>query len=624
MLHINDLRYRIGGTLLLDGATLAVAPGHRVGLVGRNGAGKTTLLRLITGEISADGGSLRVRGGARIGTVAQEAPGGERSAVDAVLAADTERSALLDEADHAVEPQRIADIHNRLAEIGAESAPARAAAILAGLGFDTAAQARPCGSFSGGLRMRIALAAVLFSAPDLLLLDEPTNHLDLESSLWLETFLTAYRRTVLIVSHDRDVLNKVVNRIAHLDGGKLQSYTGGYDQFERLRAERMAQQKAVNAKLMAQRRHIEAFVNRFRAQATKARQAQSRIKALARMAPIAAMAEARTTSFTFPDPGRMAPPLITLDAAAVGYAPDVAVLRGLDLRIDPDDRIALLGANGNGKSTLVRLLAGRLQPMAGQIRRAANLRIGYFAQHQSDELSPARTAFQHLDAISRDVLGPKLRAHLGRFGLTQKKADVAVADLSGGEKARLLFALMSWQSPQVMLLDEPTNHLDIDAREALVQALNAYEGAVILISHDRHLVDLCADRLWLVADGTCAPYDGDLDAYRAALLEQRRAAPRRNGKSRNGDRRATRRAAAEKRAAGTALRKRVRAAETAIKKLQSERAEIDAALADPALYDGPPAAHTKLARRKSRNQTAIAAAEAEWLAAEEASEGAAP
>ncbi|HSY85283.1 MAG TPA: ABC-F family ATP-binding cassette domain-containing protein, partial [Verrucomicrobiae bacterium] len=522
MLQITDLTYRIAGRILLDGITLTLPDGHHAGLIGRNGTGKSTLLKLIAGTLQADGGEISMPAGQRLGVLAQEAPDGPESLLETVLAADVERSSLLAEAETAGDPHRIGEIHARLVDIEAHRAPARAAAILAGLGFDAEAQARPCRDFSGGWRMRVALAAVLFAQPDLLLLDEPTNHLDLEATLWLEGFLKSYPHAILLVSHDRDLLNKTVEKIIHLEACKLTVYTGGYDRFEQTRAERIAQTAAAANKQAAQRAHMQAFIDRFRYKASKARQAQSRLKMLARMQPIVAVSEQATASFDFPSPEPLPPPLVVLDGVEVGYAPGKPVLRRVDLRLDIDDRIALLGANGNGKSTMIKLLAGRLQPLSGTMRRSPKLKIGYFAQHQQDELDLAATPLQLMERSNPRGHVEKHRAHLARFGLGVGKADTAVGKLSGGEKARLLFALMTREAPHILLLDEPTNHLDVDAREALVQALNEYEGAVVLVSHDPHLIGLTADRLWLVADGRCTAFEGDLEDYRRLLLEQRR------------------------------------------------------------------------------------------------------
>lgn len=580
MLQINGLTYRIGGRTLLDHATLTVAKGRKVGLVGRNGAGKTTLFRLITGEISPDDGEVSVLGRARVGTVAQEAPGGPESLLDTVLAADAELAALTAEAGTATDPNRIAEIHTRLADIEAHTAPARAAAILAGLGFDEAAQRRPCAEYSGGWRMRVALAGALFARPDLLLLDEPTNHLDLEATMWLESYLASWPGTLVVISHERTLLNQVAGGIVHLHGRKLTAYRGGYDTFEKTRRERLAREASLRARQLAEQRRIQAFVDRFRAKATKARQAQSRLKMLARMEPIASVMEERTATFEFPNPDPAPPPLITMDGVAVGYG-GKAVLRDLDLRIDMEDRIALLGANGNGKSTLVKLLAGRLDCLDGGMRRPRKLNVGYFAQHQADELDLKATPLVLAARALPDAAETKVRAHLGRFGFGVDKAETSVAGLSGGEKARLLFCLMSMEAPHILLLDEPTNHLDVDAREALAHALNAYEGAVVLVSHDPHLVEIVADELWLVEEGGCKRFDGDLGDYRRRLIERTRTAKR----ARNGD-------------------------APAISRRDERRARAEAREATADMLE--------LSRKLAKIDNEIAAAESAWLEAEEA------
>ena len=619
LLIVRDLTLRIAGRALLDGADLTVEAGRRIGLVGRNGAGKSTLLRAIAGEITPDGGKIRLAARARLGWVAQEAPSGDASLLQTVLAADTERLALLAEAEHAA-PARLGEIHDRLIAIGAEAAPARAATILAGLGFDAAAQARAVNAFSGGWRMRVALASALFLEPDLLLLDEPTNHLDLEATLWLESWLQRFSGAALVVSHDRDLLDHCVHAIAHLDRGKISLTPGGFDAFVRIRTERAAQQARAAERIAEQRAHIQAFVDRFRAKATKARQAQSRLKALARLPTIEAVVEDAPTRFAFPEPAAIAPPIIALERVAVGYE-GRAVLRGLDLRIDMDDRIALLGANGNGKSTLARLLAGGLDPLAGEVRRGPRLRVGYFAQHQTEELIAEESPLAHMARALPRATPAQLRTQLARFGLDEARAETATASLSGGEKARLLLALATRDAPQLLILDEPTNHLDIDARDALVRALADFSGAVLLITHDPHLVELVADRLWLVSDGTARPFDGDLDDYRALLIERARPVAKPDAAPNRKDERRER---AEARAAVAPLRKQARDAEARIAKLNAERATIEAKLADPKLYapgnaDKITAAQTRLAAIGRE----VAAAEAAWLAAEEALEAAA-
>jgi len=619
MLHINDLTYRIGGRVLFDQASVALPAGHKAGLVGRNGTGKTTLFKIILDEVHADGGSVNIRKRARIGTVAQEAPGGATTLVDAVLAADTERAQLLDEAETATDPGRIADIHTRLADIDAHSAPARAAAILSGLGFNEEAQARACSDFSGGWRMRVALAAVLFSNPDLLLLDEPTNHLDLEATLWLENYLANWRGTMLVISHDRTLLNASVDQIIHLQATKLTRYAGGYDRFEKTRAERLANEAKMRTKQIAAQRHIQSFVDRFRAQANKAKQAQSRLKMLARMQPITSMMEERTIAFDFPKPEALPPPVISLEETEVGYEEGNPVLAGLDLRIDMDDRIGLIGANGNGKSTLVKLLSERLKPMAGKLRKSSKLRIGYFAQHQTDELSVSSTAYEIMARRLSDQPESKVRGHLGHFGFGSDKADTLVADLSGGEKARLLFAVMSLDKPHILLLDEPTNHLDVDSRESLVHALNDFEGAVILVSHDPHLIELVCDRLWLVNNGSCKTWDGDLDEYRAMLLDEQRSNAK-SGTSSTGappkSRKQVRQERAKARAETANLRKAAREAEKRVEKLEQKKTDLDARLADPEVYEGPTQVLKELQIKVGDVKADLVKAEDAWLKAQ--------
>ena len=623
MLHINDLTYRIGGRVLLEGATAVIPKGHRVGLVGRNGSGKTTLFNLIAGDLAVDSGEIRLRPLARLGRVAQEAPSGQHSLIEEVLAADKERANLLSEAETAQDPHRIAEIHTRLADIDAHSAEARAATILNGLGFDAEAQKRPLNDFSGGWRMRVALAATLFTQPDLLLLDEPTNHLDLEATLWLENYLAAYPGTVLVISHERSLLNRSVNEILHIDQGKLVRYTGGYDRFERTRREKMELQTKLVAKQMEQRRHIQSFIDRFRSKATKARQAQSRLKMLERMEPIATMAEEKTVSFSFPKPSPLSPPLITLDNASVGYEPNKPILSKLNLYVDMEDRIGLLGANGNGKSTLVKLLADKLKIMDGKLRKSSKLKVAYFAQHQTDELILKSTPYAHMEKLMPMAVEAKIRAHLGRFGFPGDKADTKVENLSGGEKARLLFALMSREDPHVMLLDEPTNHLDVDAREALIQALNAYEGAVILVSHDSHLLELTCDRLLLVGDGQCTPFDGDMDDYKRLLLEKSRASnAAANGEDRakGGKKKEDRRDRAAQRAQLAPLKKAEQKAEKIMEEWAEKVAALQERLADPKLYDGPADKLTELQKSLGEAEKKLEAAEEAWMAAHEAHE----
>jgi ATP-binding cassette, subfamily F, member 3 len=612
LLVISSAVIRMGGRTLLNGADLTIDPGRRIGLVGRNGAGKSTLLRAIAGEITIDGGDIRLSSRARMATVRQEAPEGPMSLLETVLQGDPERLALLAETETA-DPHRLAEIHDRLLTIGADSAPARAATILAGLGFDEASQARPVAEFSGGWRMRVALATALFANPDLLLLDEPTNHLDLEATMWLETWLARFPGAALVVSHDRNLLDRAVEAIAHLDKGKISLTPGGFDEFVRIRTERAMQQTRAAERVAAERAHIQSFIDRFRYKASKARQAQARIKALERLPQIESVIEDAPTRFNFPEPPRIAPPILALERVDIGYG-TTKILRNVSLTVDMDDRIALLGANGNGKSTLAKLLADRLPPLSGEVRRGPKLKVGYFAQHQTDELVATENPIDHMARALPNALPPKLRAQLARFGLDADRAETPIANLSGGEKARLLLALATRDAPQLLILDEPTNHLDIDARDALVKALSDFQGAVLLITHDPHLVELVADRLWLVADGTVKPFDGDLDDYRSLLVERARPAAKAGAITRKDDRRER----AEARAALAPIRRKAQAAEKRIAALAAERTKIEAKLADPAIYaQGRTADVTAANTRLAAIAKEAAAAEEDWLLAEE-------
>ena len=621
MLVIDDLTVRIAGRPLLENASARIVPGARVGLVGRNGAGKSTLFNIITGDIGAEQGTIEYPPRWRLGRLAQEAPNGPESLLEVVLKAHTERNALLAEAETAHDPHRIAEIQTRLVDIGAHAAPARAAAILSGLGFSIADQARPCSEFSGGWRMRVALAATLFAEPDLLLLDEPTNYLDLEGTLWLQDHLASYPSTMIIISHDRDLLDNAVNQILSLENKQLTLYRGGYSDFERLRRERMLLDQKMVKKQEAQRKHMQAFVDRFRAKATKARQAQSRLKMLAKMEPIAALVSEEVRPIHFPAPHKLlSPPIIATDEVAVGYD-DRAVLSGLSLRIDNDDRIALLGANGNGKSTLVKLLAGRLAPMHGTITRAATLTVGYFAQHQLDELDPDASPYDHVRALMPDAPEAKVRGRVGAIGFSGLAANNAVKTLSGGEKSRLMLGLATFAAPQLIILDEPTNHLDIDSRAALIEAINDYPGAVILVSHDRYLLEACADRLWLVQGGKVAPFDGDLDDYRRMVLSGEDQGVTVGSKSSpRSDPSEVRRAAADKRAQTAPLRKRISQAEVLIAQLTRQLHKLDTTLGDGALFSSDPARAAELSKTRAQVVAAIAKAEEEWLAASAALE----
>ncbi|HJO66857.1 MAG TPA: ABC-F family ATP-binding cassette domain-containing protein [Sphingomonas sanguinis] len=620
MLNLKGITVRLGGRTILDGASAALPPGSRVGLIGRNGAGKSTLVRVIAGQLEADDGACEMPKGAKLGYIAQEAPDGSATPFETVLAADIERAELMERSETESDPEKLGDIYERLIAIDAYTAPARASSILQGLGFDEAMQGRPLSSYSGGWKMRVALAALLFSAPDVLLLDEPSNHLDLEAVMWLEDFLKSYRATILLVSHERDFLNNVVDHILHLQGGKVTLYPGGYDSFERQRAERMAQLAAAKANQDAQRAKLQDYIARNSARASTAKQAQSRAKMLSKMQPIAEMANDPSLSFDFPDPDQLRPPLITLDLASVGYA-ETPILKRLNLRIDPDDRIALLGRNGNGKTTLARLLAAQLAPMEGEMNASGKMRVGYFTQYQVEELDTDDTALEHMTRIMRGASPAAVRAQLGRFGFSGDKATTKVGKLSGGERARLALALITRDAPHMLILDEPTNHLDVDAREALVQALNMYKGTVVLVSHDRHMLEMTADRLVLVDNGTAKEFDGSLDDYIAFVLKGDAGQGDAASKA---DRAANKKASAEQRERFNAMKKTLRGIEDEMAKLTRERDALDKAMNDPAAAEPR---HAKLPmgelnKRRAEVVDKLAEAEVRWMEAGEAMEAA--
>jgi ATP-binding cassette, subfamily F, member 3 len=626
LLILSGVTIRMAGRTLLNEADLTIDPGRRIGLVGRNGAGKSTLFRAITGSVGLDGGSIRLASRARMAYLKQEAPSGPQSLLETVLAGDEERAALMAEADDPdTEPMRLAEVHDRLYTIGADAAPARAATILAGLGFDAETQLRPVDEFSGGWRMRVALATALFANPDLLLLDEPTNHLDLEATLWLETWLAKFPGACLLISHDRGLLDRSVDSIAHLDQTRISLTPGGYDEFVRIRTERAMQQTAQAAKIAAQKAHLQSFVDRFRAKATKAKQAQARIKAIAKLPQIESVIEDSVTRFAFPEPPDLSPPMLSMEGVSVGYD-GKALLRNIACRIDMGDRIALLGANGNGKSTFAKLVAGRMDAMGGRIFRNQKLKVGFFAQHQEEELIAHETPIDHMQRALPLATIQQCRAQLARFGLDADRAGNKISACSGGEKARLLLALATRDAPQLLILDEPTNHLDIDAKDALVRALGDFSGAVLLITHDPNLVEMMADQLWLVGEGAVRPYDGDMDEYRVYLAERARITGRPAGR---GDatgmqgKHEAKKKPADNKAALNALRKTAKAAEAKLAKLTEEQKKIEAVLASPTIYQ--PHRMSDMITAKTRHSDIareIASAEAEWLAAEEALEAA--
>lgn len=615
MLTLNGITVRLGGRTILDRATASLPPRSRVGLIGRNGAGKSTLMKVMIGQLDPDEGSCDKPRDVRLGYIAQEAPSGNATPFDTVLEADKERAVLMAEAEHTEDPDRLGHIYERLTAIDAYTAPARAARILVGLGFDEEMQGRPLDSYSGGWKMRVALAALLFSEPELLLLDEPSNHLDLEATLWLENFLKAYRGTVVVISHERDLLNNVVDNILHLEGGKVTLYAGGYDAFERQRAERLAQLESARAKQQAERDKLQDYVARNSARASTAKQAQSRAKALARMQPIAAAIEDPTLHFGFPSPPQLRPPLITMDMAAVGYD-DTPILRRVNLRIDPDDRLALLGRNGNGKTTLARLIAAQLAPMEGQMNSSSKMNVGYFTQYQVEELDVTDTPLEHMTRVMKGATPGAVRAQLGRFGFSGERATQKVGSMSGGERARLALALITRDAPHLLILDEPTNHLDVDSREALVQALNEYSGAVVIVSHDRHMIELAADRLVLVDGGTAQPFDGSLDDYTDIILRKTDGAGS-GGDAPKVDRKAEKRAAAEWRERQKAAKNALSKIEREMATLTAERSRIDQALFDPKTVTGAEAKMTssQLMVKRAEVEKKLEAIEEAWMEA---------
>ena len=615
MIVLDDISLRLAGRLLIDHASVALPENARVGVVGRNGSGKTTLFKALIGELELESGAVRLPNRTRIGRVAQEAPAGPDSLIERVLAADTERAALLNERETTQDPNRMGEIEMRLLDIGAHAAPARAATILAGFGFDESAQQRPCSEFSGGWRMRVALAALLFTEPDLLLLDEPTNYLDLEGTLWLQDYLAHYPRTVILISHDRDLLDESVDHILHLTGQKLTLYKGGFTSFDRQRRERLLLDQKARKKQEMQRAHMESFVARFRAKATKAKQAQSRLKALARMEPLAAQVSEEAAAISIRHPEKLlSPPIVVLEKVAVGYVPGRPILQNLNLRIDEDDRIALLGPNGNGKSTFAKLLADRLKEESGRVVRADKLEVAYLAQHQIDELIPGDSPAQHVRRLMPDAPEARVRARAAEMGFSGGAADTKVSSLSGGEKARLLLGLATFHGPHLLILDEPTNHLDIEARAALIEAINDFPGAVILVSHDRHLLEACAERLWRVSGGTVKAYDGDLDQYKSEVLS-RSDGDRMTDKGRKdrSETKAEAAAPAPRRIATGPLKKRIRELEGAVDKLTKQIEGLDAKLSDAGLHAAKPLDAARFAKERAEAADKLAQAEEEWL-----------
>ncbi len=621
MIRISELTFDAWGRRFFDSASVTLPPGAKVGLVGRNGVGKSTLFKLILDRLHPGGGEITWPKTARISSVDQEHPATPVSLIDTILAADIERAELTARLDTAA-PEDLGDIYMRLIEIDADAAPSRAAEILAGLGFSTADLQRPMAHFSGGWRMRVALAAALFAEPELMLLDEPTNYLDLEGALWLEARLKKYPHSALVISHDRELLNNSCDMILHINQGKLDLYTGGYDDFERLKAEKARLQTASRLKQEAEREHLQAFVDRFRAKASKAAQAQSRMKRLAKLAPISAVMNERVAPFNLPSPKRpLAPPLIRLEGADVGYD-GKAILKNLNLRMDVDDRIGLLGVNGAGKSTFAKMIAGALPIMKGELHRDRKMKVGWFHQHQIEALDPTDTPLEIIRRAMPEASESSRRSKLAQFGLGFDKQDTTVANLSGGERARLLLNLVAMDAPHMLILDEPTNHLDIDSRRALLDALNYYEGAVILITHDRSLMELVTDRLWLAADGGVKPFSGDMDDYAKLVLDRARIAARAPTQIKDEPTKATAVAAPpppppRPRPPVAPLKRKLEAAELDLARATEALALIDHALADPTLYARNRAGFDDLSAKRGKAQARLDKAEAEWMAAAE-------
>ncbi len=616
MLTVSDLTYKIGARTILDECDVTIMDNWKVGVVGLNGAGKSTLFKLIAGELTPDGGTVEMSAKQRMGMVRQDIPEVETSLLDLVLEAHTEMADLWKQTETEEDPNKIADIYQRLSDMDAYSAPSKASRLLTGLGFTEEQLSEPFSSFSGGWRMRVALAAALFVEPEILLLDEPTNHLDLEAIMWLENYLASYPHTLLIISHDREVLNKCIDHVVHVDRQKLKMYTGNYDTFERERAEALGLQQKMHEKQKAQRAHMQKFVDRFKAQASKATQAQSRMKALEKMDIVDAVIADRAVHFTFPNPKELSSPMISIDKADIGYTEGQPILNNVYENIDNDDRIALLGANGNGKSTLIKLIADKLQPMSGEVRRSPKLRIGYFSQHQTEELDVSSTPYQEMFTLMRksipDVKEPKVRAKLGAFGFSKELADNRISSLSGGEKARLLFAFMSFDAPHLLLLDEPTNHLDIDAREALVQALNNYEGAIVIVSHDPNMVERVADRLWVVRDGECHHFDGDLEDYRNFTMQARR-----DQRKKDKEKKDKGKSSAPVETKPAVNPQAIAKLEKKIAKLEKQKTELETLMNAEGFYTAPNIDTAKIQETHTKVLADLVVAETEWMEAQE-------
>lgn len=627
MIHFSQLSLRRGPRLLFEAANLVIHPGQRIGLTGANGTGKSSLFAMIRNEIHADSGELSLPQSWVIAHVAQETPAVDTTAIDYVLQGDQELSHLLQqlaEAEKNQDGQRQTQLHDQLGLIDGYTARSRAAKLLHGLGFTADQQEKAVSTFSGGWRMRLNLAQALMCRSDLLLLDEPTNHLDLEAVYWLEEWLRSYSGTLLVISHDREFLDRVVTHIAHIEQQRIKLYTGNYSDFEVARAEHLANQQAAFQKQQSEIAHIRDFVNRFKAKATKARQAQSRIKALERMEKIAPAHVDSPFHFRFFEPTRLTAPILALDKASVGYQ-QIPLIDNIKLHLSPGDRIGLLGPNGAGKSTLIKLIAGELDPISGKRREGKDIVIGYFAQHQLEQLRPEDSALKHLQRLDPQATEQECRNFLGGFGFNGDTALEPVAPFSGGEKARLVLALLVYQRPALLLLDEPTNHLDLEMRLALTMALQEYEGALVVVSHDRYFLRNVTDDLWLVADGQATEFSGSLDDYRQLRLNRDKpsAGQEKAASANPNTKKLDRQAAAQQRQKLQPLRHQVKKAEQALDKLNSELAELETQLADTTLYEAANKEKLKsLLQQQAATKAAVEQAEMDWLEASEQLENA--
>ncbi|RUO56500.1 ATP-binding cassette domain-containing protein [Pseudidiomarina homiensis] len=623
MISIRGMALMRGGNVLLQNSDITIFPGHHVGVVGRNGTGKSSLFALMRGELQVEQGECDVPKQWRIASVKQETPGLEQAALDYVLDGDTELRALEDQLKQAEvqnDGHAIGRLHDQLATIGAYEAPARAASLLAGLGFSDEQFQQPVKAFSGGWRMRLNLAQALIARADLLLLDEPTNHLDVDAIFWLEDWLQRFPGTLLLISHDRDFLDAVCQQIVHIEQQTATSYNGNYSSFERQYAEQIAQQQAQFEKEQAQRKHLQKYIDRFRYKASKARQAQSRIKALERLTASAPLVANSQFQFGFRDPEQLPNPLLTLDDVQAGYG-DTVILRSIKFNLVPGSRIGLLGRNGAGKSTLVKLLAGELQPQQGTLQLNSGIKLGYFAQHQLELLDSQATPLQHIQRLDAHATEQQLRDFLGSFGFSGDQATRQVAPMSGGEKARLVLAIIVYQKPNLLLLDEPTNHLDSVMREALVYALQDFAGAMVIVSHDRHLLRTTVDEFFLVANAQVQPFDGDLDSYHEWLQNQQKARSesQESPSSPKVDRKTEKREAAARRQQLKPFKDAVANYEKEVHKCEQALADINAQLADNSLYEAENKPRlTELLQQQASLQQTLSQAEEQWMEAEEA------